>query len=119
MLNQIEITAVEIRKVDDMPSSRPSRYCLGLQNDSVFADFDLDEDGHIFLLRISFDGYGCCQTAEFGRTMSSRDSNDFVSLIESDRVNTPEMRSILSAFFKENIDVIWKDALLEHELLSA
>ncbi|HQU90754.1 MAG TPA: hypothetical protein PLK77_00580 [Pyrinomonadaceae bacterium] len=83
----------------------------------MFADFDLDEEGRIFLLRISFDGYGCCTTAEFGRIMSSEGSEEFVRLIESDQVNVPEMRSILSAFFKENSDVIWKDALLETTLL--
>lgn len=102
-----------------MPPSRPSRYCLSLQDDSVFADFDLDDNGRIFLLRISFDGYGCCPTAESARAMSTEDSNEFVSLIESDGVNTSEMRSILSRYFSENSDVIWKDALMEHELIDS
>lgn len=108
---------IEISKVHDMPPSRPSRYCLGLQNDSAFADFDLDDEGRIFLLRSSFDGYGCCETAKSARAMDATDSKDFIGLIESDRVNTPEMRSILYRFFSENSDVIWKDALLEHKLL--
>ena len=109
--------SIEIRKVDDMPSSRPSRYCLGLQDDSVFADFDIDDEGRIFLIRISFDGYGCCETAEFARTMSPQDSRDFITLIEDNRANSLEMRSILSGFLKENSDVIWEDALLDHELI--
>lgn len=106
-----------IRKVDDMRPSRPSQYCLSLQDDSVFADFDLDSQDRVLLLRISFDGYGCCGTAEFGRTMSSEDSKEFVTLIETDRVNSSEMRAILSRFFRDNGDVIWKDALLEHDLI--
>src|SRR5262245_65111891 len=40
--------------------ARPCRFSLGLQDDSVFADFDVDADGYVFLRRISFDGHGCC-----------------------------------------------------------
>lgn len=109
---------MEIRKFDGMPPSRSSRYCLSLQDDSVFADFDIDDQGRIFLLRISFDGYGCCETAEFARSMSAEDSNEFVNLIETDRVNSPETRAILSRFLRDNSDVIWKDALLEHQLIA-
>ena len=108
---------MEIRKFEGMPPSRPSRYCLSLQDDSVFADFDLDGQGRIFLLRISFDGFGCCDKAEFARTMSAEDSKEFVGLIETDRVNTPEMRAILSRFLRDNIDVIWKDAMREYHLI--
>ena len=50
--------------------------------------------------------------------MSSEDSKDFVALIEADRVDSAEMISILSAFFKANSDVIWQDALLDHGLIS-
>ena len=109
---------MEIRKFEGMPPSRPSCYCLTLQDDSVFADFDLDEQSRVFLIRISFDGYGCCETTEFARTMSSEDSKDFVALIEADRVDSAEMISILAAFFKANSDVIWQDALLDHGLIS-
>ena len=108
---------MEIRKFDSMSPSRSSRYCLSLQDDCVFADFDIDDQGRIFLLRISFDGYGCCETVEFARSMSAEDSNEFVTLIETERVNSPKMRAILSRFLTDNSDVIWKDALLEHELI--
>ena len=110
--------SIEIRKVNDMPASRPSRYCLGLQDDSVFADFDVDSDGCVFLLRISFDGYGCCSTAEKARRMSPDISKRLIRLVESDDVASGEFAAILSQYFSENSDVIWKDALQEHDLIS-
>lgn len=99
-----------------MGPSRPSRYCLGLQDDSVFADFDLDDDGGVFLLRVSFDGYGCCDTPT-ARTMNPDVSKTFVRLMEADDVSSGELASLLSQYFRENSDVIWKDALEEHGLL--
>ena len=100
-----------------MPPVRQSRYCLGLQDGSVFADFDLDDQGCAFLLRISFDGYGCCRTAGKASTMSSEVSERLVHLIEADDVASGELAAILSTYFQENSDVIWKDALEEHDLL--
>ena len=69
---------------------RPCRYCLGLQNDSVFADFDLDNAGCVFLVRISFDGYGCCGTAEEIRPMSLDISNRLIHLVETNEVHSGE-----------------------------
>ena len=108
---------MEIRRFDEMPPSRPSRYCLALQDDSVFADFDVDDVGRIFLLRISFDGFGCCETVGKARPMNLETSTRFAELIESQVIDTPEMASILSRYFRENDDVIWKDALEDHSLI--
>lgn len=108
---------IEIRRFDEMPSSRSSRYCLSIQNDSVFADFDVDNEGCVFLIRISFDGYGCCDTTGKARIMSPDRSRKLVDLIEADDVVSGELAVILSQYFRENSDVIWKDALEEHDLL--
>lgn len=102
-----------------MPRSRPSRYCFALQDDSVFADFDLDDNGHVFLLRISFDRYGCCGTAEESTRMSFAESERFVGLIESNRISSEEFIQRLEHYFKQNKDVIWSDALEEYGLLPA
>jgi hypothetical protein len=88
-----------------------------MQDDSVFADFDVDDDGSVFLLRISFDGYGCCSTMGKARPMNQTDSKRFVSLIERNSVTSVEFNNIVSKYFRENSDVIWKDALIEHGLL--
>jgi hypothetical protein len=99
-----------------MVPTRPCRYCLSLQGDSVFADFEVDDDGRVYLLRISFDGYGCCKIDD-ARRMSLKDSADFIKWVESDYVDHDAMRGILSNYFHENIDEIWADALMDHDLL--
>ena len=100
-----------------MMSTRPCKYCLRLQGDSVFADFDVDNDGYIFLIRISFDGYGCCSLEEQRRKMNAEESRRLIEWIESDNVNHDAMSAVLIKYFDENKDVIWGDALADHELL--
>jgi hypothetical protein len=58
--------------IQSLPPFRGGRFCLSLQEDSVFADFDVGDDGRVVLLRISFDGYGCC-SGDF-TTMNHEDS---------------------------------------------
>jgi len=95
--------------------SRPCRFCLSLQDDSVFADFDVDEEGHAFLQRISFDGYGCC-SGEF-RKMALADSRILIDSVERGVVQDPKIEVVLRTYFEENAGVIWGDALATHELL--
>lgn len=95
--------------------SRPCRFCLSLQDDSVFSDFDVDDEGHAFLRRISFDGYGCC-SGEF-KKMDLDDSRVLIGSVERGAVQDPKIEVVLRTYFEENADVIWKDALASHELL--
>jgi len=80
----------------------------------VFADFDVDTDGRVFAVRVSFDGYGCCRLAEVGR-MSARDSEALLAMVE--RGVLDDAAPILRAYFQANRDVIWSDALEEHGLV--
>jgi hypothetical protein len=91
---------------------------LALQDDSVFADFDLDPSGCIVLVRISFDGYGCCHTRGQVGLMNPEDSRNLVDSYERDDANRAEIRGILCRYFRENKDAMWSDALEEHELLN-
>jgi hypothetical protein len=50
---------MDIALYPPMLPTRPCRFCLSLQGASVFADFDVDADGRVFAVRVSFDGYGC------------------------------------------------------------
>lgn len=108
---------LEIRKTKPMPS-RPCRWCLALQNDSVFADFDVDSEGCVFLARISFDGYGCCETGRRIRSMDREMSGSFLQLLEADEVRAKEMAELLYRYFQENNHVIWRDALEEHAFVN-
>ena len=107
--------AIQIEIFPVMPT-RPCSYCLSLQRGAVFADFDV-ENGQAQLVRISFDGYGCCNLEGFPRKMNAVDSDRFIQMIEARSVDQVEMSEILTRYFKENTDVIWKDALAESELL--
>ena len=99
-----------------MPT-RPCRFCLAFQDDSVFADFDVDEEGRVCLLRISFDGYGCCHAGEDLKKMSPESSRLLRAAVESGAVEDESVAAALRGFFRENSDRIWSEALTEHELL--
>ena len=108
---------MEISKHVWTTSSRPCRFCLCLQGGSVFADFNNDSDGRVFLVRISFDGYGCCETESKVARMALEESDTLVKLVNTDDVNRDEIREILYRYFDQNQNVIWRDTLVEHELL--
>ena len=109
--------AIEIQKYPPMTPTRPCKYCLALQGGSVFADFDVDGSGCLYLIRISFDGYDCCGIDGDIRKLNNEESRKLIDWIESNNVNHDEMKSILLGFLHDNNDVIWPDALQAHELL--
>lgn len=99
--------------------NRPCRYCLALQDDSVFADFDVDQNGSLYLVRISFDGYGCCtpdSKVEVGR-IEVAISKRLIFQIEASNFEGVEASKMLSEYFYENKQLLWEDALLEHGLI--
>jgi len=117
--NRISIAArISVRTATPMPS-RPCDYCLALQDDSVFADFSLDEEGRIYLRRISYDGFGCNSGIGKVGKMSVADSQVFVRAVQSNEVNDPQMLALLLNYFSSNSRILWADALEEHALVSA
>jgi hypothetical protein len=99
-----------------MPT-RPCRFCLGLQDDSVFADFDVDEEVRVRLLRISFDGYGCCSAASGFKKMSAEDSRLLIEAVDRGDVEGQKIEAALRSYFRQNSETIWSEALAEHDLL--
>jgi hypothetical protein len=108
---------VEVLKHAWMTSSRPCRFSLCLQGGSVFADFSIDSDGRVYLVRISFDGFGCYVTEGKVARMPLDESHTLVNLVNTDDVNRDEIREILYRYFDQNQNVIGREALVEHELL--
>ena len=98
-----------------MPSSRKADFHLGCKEGSVFLDFDQSED-KIFLSRISFDGFGCCELGAKGVPLSERESEDFIREIEKDHLNQHFMRTLVEKLIKSNRHLIWEDALAFHNL---
>jgi hypothetical protein len=97
--------------------TRPCSFGLCLQGGSVFADFDTDEADIISLRRISFDGYGCCDAGESITKMSSGDSRLLLDAIARGELESIQVEEVLRRYFRQNKDVIWSDALAEHDLL--
>lgn len=87
-------------------SNRPCRWSFSLQDDGVFADFDVDSEGCVILVGISFDGYGYCETAEEIRSMCPELSCEWIRLVQANEVTSEELSRILSNYFRENSDVI-------------
>jgi hypothetical protein len=99
-----------------MPT-RPCRFCLSLQDGSVFADFDVDPDGSVFAVRVSFDGFGCCLAPAAVGRMNARDSRMLVVMVEHGDIDTVAVAPALRAYFQANRDVLWSDALAHHGLV--
>lgn len=97
---------------------RPCSFCLCLQEGSVFADLDVDNDNNVTLLRISYDGYGCCNAADLPK-MKTQDSALLLSSISSMSLNAPAVKEVLRRYFREIRDLIWPDSLEEHGLVQA
>ena len=101
-------------------STRVCDYSLGLQDDSVFADFSIDQKGCIYLVRISFDGYGCHSlgnNAQASSVMNADDSHAFKNLLENKDFDNPIIGDILSRYFQHIKDIVWEDALIDHQLI--
>lgn len=114
--HKIDAGAMDIALYPPMLPSRPCHFCLSLQRDSVFADFDVDPDGRVFAVRVSFDGYGCCHApADVGR-MSVRDSEALLAMVEQGSVPAGAAQ-VLRSYFQKNRDALWADALEHHDLL--
>jgi hypothetical protein len=105
---------MEISLYPSMPT-RPCKFCLSLQDGSVFADFDVAPDGRVYAVRVSFDGYGCCDAIGIGR-MSAADSELLLAMVKKGSFDG-SAASILRTYFQQNRDSLWRDALEEHDLL--
>jgi hypothetical protein len=107
---------MDIELWEAMPS-RPCRICFSLQEGAVFADFDVDSDQRLYLVCISFDGYGCCRApADVGR-MRQEDSSLLLGMAERGAIEPSAVEPILRGYFAENEARLWCDALREHGLV--
>lgn len=107
---------MDIRRYEPMPT-RPCEYGLALQDDAVFADFGLSKEGALYLVRISYDGYGCCEPETVISEMDEVKSKQLILAIETNELTSSETQEIVSSYFREHKHVLWEDALLEHEII--
>ena len=97
------------------PTPRPCLYCLCFNGSCVFADFDLDDD-RLFIVRISFDGYGCYKIDDRSWSINAEDSSRMIDWIESGDVDHDEMRAVLTEYIRRRKTTIFDDALVYNEM---
>lgn len=100
-----------------MPASRPADYYLGYLEGCVFMDFDNYGNDRIRLVRISFDGYGCCNLGTRASLMDGADSKAFKEMIETELLDQDKLTAIVKKTILNNRQLIWEDALKEYNLL--
>jgi hypothetical protein len=107
---------MDIFRVDPEPT-RPCLYFLGLQGGHVYADFDKDESGCLYLVRISYDTYGCCHATKDIAKLSEANSSELIRHIETNDLSAPAAAKIIRDYFHEIRDFIWEEALRDHGLI--
>ena len=99
-----------------MPGTRKADVYLGCCDGSVFVDFNISKDNLISLVRISFDGYGCCNLDETAESLNATNSQEFLREIEQEILNQEAIGRLVQKIVKMNKDLIWKEALEEYGL---
>jgi hypothetical protein len=82
-------------------------FCLRLHDGAVFADFKIKGTDTIRLVRISFDGFGCCETKMI-RAMAASDSKLLLAAVKTGHVETQAIAMLLKRYFSQNDGVICK-----------
>ncbi len=100
-----------------MPESRKADFYLGCLDGSVFIDFNQSSENLISLCRISFDGYGCCELESHINYLNLEASKHFLEEIRKDKLNQEKLTALVKEIIKINKEGIWKDALLEYNLI--
>ena len=100
-----------------MPETRKADYYLGCLEGSVFIDFNRTPDNRIYLVRISFDGYGCCNLDKEVKYLNPVDSEKFIREIEKVKLDQERISALVREAIKINKEHIWNDAIEEYELI--
>ena len=69
-----------------MPESRKADYYLCCLDSSVFIDFNSSPNNKISLIRISFDGFGCCNIDNKSKKLNLKDSQKFIEEIDKEEL---------------------------------
>jgi hypothetical protein len=87
-----------------------------MQDDSVFADFDIEDGTHVVLRRISFDGFGCYGAPKKLPRMSLDHSRILIESLARGEFGGPEVEQSLRTYFRNIADTIEaREALCTHE----
>ncbi|MCP4439366.1 MAG: hypothetical protein GY810_10540 [Aureispira sp.] len=100
-----------------MPKTRKADYYLGCLNGSVFIDFNCSEDNCIYLCRISFDGYGCCDIDNINKTLNHKDSQKLIEELQKENLDQEAIAFLVKKLIYLNKEHIWDDAIEQYGLI--
>ena len=83
----------------------------------MFIDFNKLESGQISIIRISFDGYGCCSLNEKAKTLNTKDSELFIDQMNIEPIDQNTITELVKKAIRINQEQIWTDALEKYELI--
>lgn len=101
-----------------MPTSRPADYFLGCLEGAVFMDFNLSADNRVYLCRISFDGYGCCNLDDRAESLGPEDTQSFLEEIQKEKLDQVAIGRLVKEAIRINQADIWSDATEEYGFLA-
>ena len=99
-----------------MPPTRPADYFLCYLDGCVFIDFNKNQAKQIQLIRISFDGYGCCNVPD-AIPIEPEDAKAFKAMMKTQVLDQSLLIIIVKKTIAANKASIWEDALIKYGLL--
>jgi len=100
-----------------MPESRKADYYLCCLDSSVFIDFNSSAENEVSLVRISFDGFGCCNLDEKAKKLNPKESLKFIKEMKQNKLNQESITKLVKKAIKINKEFIWTDALERYKLI--
>ena len=115
ILSFYRINASEIKRFDFYVEKSLVRenadFILGCFDGSVFIDFSVTKEHKIKPVRISFDGYGCCEIGSKAEALCLDDSKLFLAVVKSKEIEQTTLEILVQKSIVLNLNYIWKDAL--------
>lgn len=100
-----------------MPDSRRANFHLGSLDSAVFIDFILSDENLIYLSRISFNGYGCCNLINATNYLNRELSNQFIEEMSNKQLNQVKLARIVKELLTINKKHIWIDVINNYNLI--
>lgn len=102
-------------QITTMPASRPADYYLTCLDGCVFLDFN-NINGVIYLVRMSFDGFGCCNLGAESKPLNEVDSAQFIGMFQRQCLEQNIMEILVKKLVLINQSIIWQDAIEQYNL---
>ncbi len=99
-----------------MPISRPADYYLTCLDGSVFLDFN-NINGLIYLVRVSFDGFGCCNLGDESKPLKEVDSIQFIEMFQRQCLEQNTIEGLVKELILINKSIVWQDAIEQYNLI--